>query len=484
MSSFKKTYSVDSTVGNFDRLTAGLFNVDVLVVDTLNANDINATNVNSTDVNATDVNSTNVTATDVNSTNVTATNVNSTNGTFGTANINDYTLPLADGSAGEVVVTDGVGNLSFDTRVDGSGTDNFIPRFSGTGVKLIQDSRVVVDDQLNLYMGADSFNTVDLNNNFTSVIFGSGNSIGPISSSGAIIGTLNSAISGDIHSGIYSCFNCAIGGGTAGRRNSITSGENCVCSGFFSSITSSINSGIPTLFGSVILGSNAVTSVTNVAVCGGFVFGTIPSTANRKWELSSGTGVGTFEGGTSVGPLLDYAEFYENDVDAVIPTGCIVTLNGSKVRLMNSSDDYLLGVISKTAGITLGDTPFGWKGHYCRDEWGECINESGPMPDWVPEPGQTMDDAPTISVPAVDPKFDPTQKNIPRKDRPNEWSCVGIMGQVKVRCDDTPVVNKYVKSDDNGCGTLSETKTRLRAMKIEQSYDSDKGYAIVLCNLI
>lgn len=71
------------------------------------------------------------------------------NGT-GKVQIKGIFQPIADGTSGQAVVTDGAGQLSFATRGDvtgpGSSVDNTLPRFDSTTGKILQGSGVVVSD--------------------------------------------------------------------------------------------------------------------------------------------------------------------------------------------------------------------------------------------------------------------------------------------------------------------------------------------------
>ena len=65
--------------------------------------------------------------------------------------IGNYKFPATDGSADEVIKTDGAGQLTFGTAAGGvsgpgSSTDNTIPRFNGTGGDTLQGSGLVISD--------------------------------------------------------------------------------------------------------------------------------------------------------------------------------------------------------------------------------------------------------------------------------------------------------------------------------------------------
>ena len=64
-----------------------------------------------------------------------------------TLGANAFTFPTTDGSANQVLKTDGSGTLTWTTvsgvgdSISGSGTDNYIPRFNGTGA--LQDLSLI-----------------------------------------------------------------------------------------------------------------------------------------------------------------------------------------------------------------------------------------------------------------------------------------------------------------------------------------------------
>ena len=84
------------------------------------------------------------------------------------------------------------------------------------------------------------------------------------------------------------------------------------------------------------------------------------------------------------------------------------------------------------------------------------------------------------------PNYDPTAPNIPRSERPNEWTCVGLMGQLRVKVG-ADVEQAMLESDGTdliyvaGDGSLSATPTRLECMKIRTPFNAQSGYAVALC---
>ena len=75
----------------------------------------------------------------------------------GAVTIGAFTFPTADGSANQVLKTDGSGTLTWTTvsgvgnSISGSGTDNYIPRFNGTGT--LQNSSIIALDSGSVGIG-------------------------------------------------------------------------------------------------------------------------------------------------------------------------------------------------------------------------------------------------------------------------------------------------------------------------------------------
>jgi hypothetical protein len=194
-----------------------------------------------------------------------------------------------------------------------------------------------------------------------------------------------------------------------------------------------------------------------------------PLTANRKWQVITSTGevsaTGSFTGSAT---FTDYAEYFENLTTGVIPLGTIVTLDGERVRPAVPGDE-MLGVVSGTAIIKAGDSPFTWSGRFLTGEFGEPLYE------------EVIDDDTNENYIAYkqNPDWDPNQPQVARSERPEEWTCIGLLGQLHVRVDENVQAGDYVDET----GTRTDTITRLRCMLITQPFDADKGYAVAKCLL-
>lgn len=251
---------------------------------------------------------------------------------------------------------------------------------------------------------------------------------------------------------------------------------------------------------SVVIGSYGVLSAAEHTITGGWVSGTgqiTPSTANRKWQIDGSNGNVSIAGSlSSSATFSDYAEYFENETGLAIPLGTIVTLSNSKVRSAIEGEP-VLGVVSATAGIILGDTEFTWQNRYLKGEFGEILTQ--PMDYIRYYIGDELIDVPFIDadlpdhtdyeiyqkmLPIDNPDYDPSLIQIPRSQRPDEWTPVALMGQVYVRVTNFVEPNDFVKPTTTaGKGGKSATKTNLRCMKITTPYDSEKGYAVALCAL-
>lgn len=223
-----------------------------------------------------------------------------------------------------------------------------------------------------------------------------------------------------------------------------------------------------------IIASRGVASASGNNLVMGYATGA-PSTANRKVEISGGPGNVTISGTlTSSNVFSDFAEMFPNDAPGAIPPGIIVTEEGGKVRPATADDD-ILGVVSETAVVVAGDTPFTWQGRFLHDEWGRRIMETISDPDHE-GPGP----APMIEVQAENPAWDPDRPQVSRRQRPDEWSCVGLLGQVLVRVADTVAPGDRLAAQE-GIGVPSPARTGLRCMEIMSPYEAGRGYAIARC---
>lgn len=164
----------------------------------------------------------------------------------------------------------------------------------------------------------------------------------------------------------------------------------------------------------------------------------------------------------------DYAEFFEwedGNSDAEDRVGKFVTLNGDKISIATSNEDYILGIVSGEPFVLGNGDCDTWNGMYLRDEFGRTIlepapkieidEETGEEKEFFDEDGNIIYEG-TRSV--LNPDYDPTQPYISRFDRP-EWSPVGMLGVLSVIQDGTCKVNGYCCCNSEGIATSCDRNT-------------------------
>ena len=165
----------------------------------------------------------------------------------------------------------------------------------------------------------------------------------------------------------------------------------------------------------------------------------------------------------------DYAEFFEwldknlNEEDRV---GHFVTLDGNKIKIATSEDDYILGIVSGEPFVLGNGDCDTWNGMYLHDEFRRTMYEPAPkMIEILDSEGNPTGEYEEVegeyegTRPILNPDYDPTQKYISRFDRA-EWSPVGMLGVLAVLHDGTAEVNGYVTVNNEGIATKCTRDTR------------------------
>ena len=201
-----------------------------------------------------------------------------------------------------------------------------------------------------------------------------------------------------------------------------------------------------------------------------------PSTENIKIELSSFNGTVKASGAiTGNSSFADFAEYFESKNGKSIQLGTIVSLApDGKIKIANQGE-YMVGVISQTAGIILNAQGFEWKDRYLYDRYGqpilvdkEIINE---------ETGEVE----IIKAPMLNINYKEDEVYIGREDR-EEWNVVGLTGQIFVNVDNTVREGDFIKVKDNGIGTKGKNEhgQNWQVMKITTPYEENLGFGIAL----
>ena len=227
------------------------------------------------------------------------------------------------------------------------------------------------------------------------------------------------------------------GASLTGTRNFAISSLNGASAGFDAGLVATLDSAVDGFRTAVLASYNSATDAGDAMVaCSRRVLNTVtrslaigdaasggPSTANRTIHMFSASGDVQIAGSLSSSHnFSDFAEMFANATGTEIPPGTIVTEAGGAVRPADPGDE-IVGVVSATAVMTAGDTPFAWQGRYLSDEWGR------PLYDEVPDPDHGREgDAPLIRMRRENPAYDPSRPQVPRSQRPDEWTRVGLAG--------------------------------------------------------
>lgn len=213
------------------------------------------------------------------------------------------------------------------------------------------------------------------------------------------------------------------------------------------------------------------------------------STAGSAFVIGNGTGDSaksncfrvqyngvTYSKGSYNSSGADYAEYFEwidGNTKKEDRAGLFVTLDGEKIRIATSDDDFILGIVSACPSVVGNAQDDQWSNMYEKDVFGREITEKIDVPDKVieiPDPEnpqktitQVICEAHKEIVPILNTEYDNTQKYIPRSERP-EWDTVGMLGKLVAIDDGSCEVNSWCAVGNGGIATKSENKTHFRVM--------------------
>ena len=163
----------------------------------------------------------------------------------------------------------------------------------------------------------------------------------------------------------------------------------------------------------------------------------------------------------------DYAEMFEwedGNISNEDRIGKFVTLDGDKIKLATSQDDYILGVVSGNPSIIGDSHDDQWVGMFEKDIYGRHVYEKVTIPEEKDEEGNIISPETINDQLKVSDKYKNDEEYIPRSKRP-EWTAVGLLGKLICIDDGTAEINNYVKPNENAIATYSEEKTKYRVMK-------------------
>ena len=193
------------------------------------------------------------------------------------------------------------------------------------------------------------------------------------------------------------------------------------------------------------------------------------STANRTIHLFGVDGGIVITGQVTTGASFsDFAEMFPNATGAEIPPGTLLALDPSSGGVRPAEDgEEICGVVSHTAAILAGDSSFCWAGRYAHDEWGRPLFE-----------GEGEERGLKQS-----PLWNPDLPQVPRSERPAEWTTVGLLGRVLVRTGHEVAPGDRIKAV-GGKGFRSTERTGVKVLVVKKPFDGKYGIALCLVNVM
>lgn len=185
------------------------------------------------------------------------------------------------------------------------------------------------------------------------------------------------------------------------------------------------------------------------------------SSAKNAFRISSG---GKCFGATAFGASgADFAELFEwadgnpNNEDR---RGLFVALEGEKIKLANTGDDYI-GIISGDQAFIGNSASEEWQGKYLTDVFGTKLSQEVEVPAEINDiTGEVITPATTTVQYVLNPNYNPNEDYIMRENR-KEWGIVGLIGQIVMVDDGTCTVGGRVEPSVNGIGTASNNGYRV-----------------------
>lgn len=167
---------------------------------------------------------------------------------------------------------------------------------------------------------------------------------------------------------------------------------------------------------------------------------------------------------SSIRGISGYAELFETIDGKAIDCGYFVTLDGSKIKVANSKDRYILGITALSPAVLGANSDVRWKGKYVTDQWGKIQYDEVDVPAVINEAGIIIIPEHKEKQPRINPLWDKSREYIPRTLRP-EWASVTLIGQAIVRDDGTCEVNGYCVPNDSGIATTAQRGYRVMARR-------------------
>jgi len=146
----------------------------------------------------------------------------------------------------------------------------------------------------------------------------------------------------------------------------------------------------------------------------------------------------------------DYAECFPNLITGEIPGGLLVAHELGRVRPAQEGD-RVLGVVSVDPTVVGNASPLHWHGLLERDATGRVIRD---------------EDRRGRASEGLDMEAHTSGEYRGRHERPEEWTVVGLLGQVAVLVDDTVGEGGFVVPGRDGIGTASDEPGKGRPVEV------------------
>jgi len=175
----------------------------------------------------------------------------------------------------------------------------------------------------------------------------------------------------------------------------------------------------------------------------------------------------------------DYAEFFEwedRNPDKEDRVGKFVTINGDKISIATSNENYILGIVSGEPFVLGNGDCDTWNGMYLKDDFNRTIYEEVPKTELQENENREVVEQEVVDEngdivyemrPKLNPDYDSSQTYVSRFERP-EWSPVGMLGVLSVWQDGSLKINGYCCCNSEGIATAcdEDTKNSYRVIQI------------------
>lgn len=172
----------------------------------------------------------------------------------------------------------------------------------------------------------------------------------------------------------------------------------------------------------------------------------------------------------------DYAEYFEwedGNPSNEDRRGYFVTTVGEKIKIADSTSDYIIGIVSANPCI-IGNSDEDWSHRWVKDEFGSYIIEEVEEEEYVNVLNRETRQSELVKSGDVikgkrykmNPDYNPELGYVERKDR-KEWTAIGMMGVLSVRDNGECKVNSFCTVGEGGIAVPSSSGYRVIGRVIE-----------------